>query len=95
METVDLEEVRHLAKLSMLKFSEAELKEFLPQFNKILGFVSEIAEFNVKGEIEYPEAVDVSELREDKIERSMPQKLALINAAKQRSGQFSVPKVVD
>ncbi|MDR0850025.1 MAG: Asp-tRNA(Asn)/Glu-tRNA(Gln) amidotransferase subunit GatC [Christensenellaceae bacterium] len=95
METVDLEEVRHLARLSALKFGEAELKEFIPQFNNILKMVGQIADAEAKGELEYPDAVDVSQLREDKVGVSMPQKLALINAPKQRKGQYNVPKVVD
>lgn len=95
MQSIDLEEVKHLAKLSALKFSDEEIKEFIPQFNSILDMVGEISSANILDEIEYPNAVDVSELREDIVGESMSQELALCNAPKQRKGQFNVFKVVD
>ena len=95
MKTIDLEQLKNLAKLSMLNFSEAELKEMLAQFNGKLQIVSELAGVKVHGEFPHLGAVDASQLREDKPTASLSQELALANAPKQRKGQFNVPKVVD
>ncbi len=93
--TLTIEELKHLADLSALKFSDEELKAFLPDFNNILTMINEIEKIDVDGEYVFDNIIDISELREDEIKESMPQEKALINAPKQRKGCFNVPRVVE
>jgi aspartyl-tRNA(Asn)/glutamyl-tRNA(Gln) amidotransferase subunit C len=93
--TLTIEELKHLADLSALKFSEEELEAFLPDFNNILTMINEIDKINVDGEYVFDNIIDISELREDEVKESMPQEKALINAPKQRKGCFNVPRVVE
>lgn len=93
--TLTIEELKHLADLSALKFSDEELKAFLPDFNNILTMINEIDKINVDGEYVFDNIIDISELREDEVKESMPQEKALINAPKQRKGCFNVPRVVE
>ena len=93
--TLTIEELKHLADLSALKFSEEELEAFLPDFNNILTMINEIDKIDVDGEYVFDNIIDISELREDEVKESMPQEKALINAPKQRKGCFNVPRVVE
>lgn len=93
--TLTIEELKHLADLSALKFSDEELKAFLPDFNNILTMINEIDKINVDGEYVFDNIIDISELREDEVKESMSQEKALINAPKQRKGCFNVPRVVE
>ena len=43
----------------------------------------------------YDNTIKLSELREDVVKESMTNEEALINAPKQRRGQFNVPRVVE
>ncbi len=90
-----IDELRHLADLSALKFSEEELKAFLPDFNNTLDMINQIEGFEVDDEYVFDNIVSISELREDEVKDSMSQEKALLNAPKQRKGCFNVPRVVE
>ena len=90
-----IEDIKHLADLSALNFSDEELANFLPEFNNILEMINQIESFEVDGEYVFDNIVDITELREDEVKPSMAQEKALINAPKQRKGCFNVPKVVE
>lgn len=92
---IDIKDAQHLANLSALKFTEQELMDFVPEFNNTLSMINQINEIENISELVVTNAVDISELREDSIEESIPQELALINAPKQRKGCYNVPRVVD
>ena len=95
MKDIDIKDIKHLAELSALEFSDEELLQFVPEFNNILSMINEINQVNVDSGLVINNAVDVSDLRADEVQESMPQDLALINAPKQRKGCFNVPRVVD
>ncbi len=90
-----LKDIEHLADLSALRFTEEELKAFLPEFNNIVSMINEIESFETEKEYVFDNIVPVASLREDEIEESMSQEKALINAPKQRKGCFNVPRVVE
>lgn len=41
-------EILHVAELSNFKLSEGEVKKFLPQLSKIIGYVSQLSEVDTK-----------------------------------------------
>ena len=95
MKDIDIQAVKHLASLSALDFTEEELKKFVPEFNNILTMINQIDQLQDLAELAVENAVDIGDLREDVVQESIPQELALINAPKQRKGCYNVPRVVD
>lgn len=49
MGTLTKGDVRHIAELSNLTLTEAEIDKFLPQLSKILEFVSQLSEVDTSG----------------------------------------------
>lgn len=91
---LEIEDIKHLAYLSALQFSDDELEKFKDDFNNILGFVDQISSANVDGELEYS-PIDVEELRDDVAKESYPQSKILENAPKQKMGCFAVPLMME
>lgn len=90
-----LKDVRHLAELSALSFTDEELEAFLPDFNNILDMIDSIGDFETAKEYVFDNIVPVESLREDVASESMTNEKALLNAPKQRKGCFNVPRVVE
>ena len=91
---LEIEDIKHLANLSALEFSDDELESFKKDFNNILSFVDTISKADVDGEIEYS-PIDVEELRDDIAVESFPQEKILMNAPKQKMGCFAVPLMME
>ena len=92
---IDKDEVRHIAKLANLDFSEDEIGRFTQQFNSILEYVARL------------DALDTSQveptshlgggphtLRDDALIPSIPREEATANAPEADHGYFKVPKVI-
>ena len=92
---IEIKDIQHLATLSALKFSEQEMQDLVPEFNNTLSMINQMNEVESVSDLVVTNAVDISDLREDKVEESISQELALINAPKQRKGCYNVPRVVD
>lgn len=90
-------QIKALARLSKLEFSEEEEREFIPEFEKMLGFADTInaqiegdkATFKQATE----ETVGYEELRDDEVEQSLPQEKITGNVRSQ-NGYFAVKRVV-
>ncbi len=92
---IEIKDIQHLATLSALKFSEQEMQDLVPEFNNTLSMINQMNEVESVSDLVVTNAVDISDLREDEVEESISQELALINAPKQRKGCYNVPRVVD
>ncbi len=90
-----IEELKKIAELSELDFSEQELKEFEREFlafDSVIERVKTANDFGKKYEIFVKE---YAELREDVIKPSSPREDTLKNAPVKDSISFILPKVVD
>ena len=89
------EEVRRIAKLAHLEFSEDEIGRFTRQFNSILEHVARLEALDTT-EIEPTSHVGgaTHALREDALAGSMPREEALANAPDPDNGLFRVPRVI-
>jgi len=79
MSKVTKEQIKHIASLSKLRFSDSELERFENEFNNILGYISKIEECNVeeipvehnlknyKGEILHEDIVKKSKISREKM----------------------------
>lgn len=91
---ISKEEIKHLADLSALEFSDEEIENFQKEFNQILEFVNKINSAKVDGDIEY-NVHDFSELREDIAKNGLSQDEVLLNAPQAKLGSFSVPLMME
>lgn len=95
MKEITSQDIKHLAELSALEFSEEKVEGFKTELNDILRFVDQIASAKIEGVSTDNRAIPVAYLREDEPKESSPSEILLKNAPKQRKGYFNVPKVVD
>jgi len=89
------DEVRHIARLAHLEFSEDELAQFTQQFNSIVEYVARLNALDTS-DIEPTSHVagETRALREDLLVPSIPREEALANAPDSERGLFKVPKVI-
>ena len=87
--------VDKLARLSRLRFDDAEKTEIKNDLQRMIGFVEKLNELNLEGVqplLHMGDAVNV--LREDKVEGSVSREDALKNAPVHDEQFFKVPKVI-
>ena len=96
MKNIDLtvKEIDRLAELSALEFTEEEKQGMIKEVSGIITMLNECDTIEAN-EFEFDNKIDLSDLREDEDKPSMSNEKALINAPKQRKGQFNVPLVVE
>ncbi len=93
---VSKEDVRHIAELCKLKFSEGELDGFTDKFSQVLGYVDKLKEVDTEGvEPTYFVNEKVKPLREDIVEEGLSREKTLKNAPEEQYGYFKLLRVVD
>ena len=97
--SVNRDEVRRIAALARLEFSDTEIDGFTRQFGDILDYVEKLREVDVTGieptsQVGGPGAGAVAPMREDEVRPSLGTDAALANAPDPGSGHFKVPKVI-
>jgi len=91
--SISLEQIKHLAHLSRLEFSEEELKEMQGDMGKILDFVAQIDALDLSGIEPLTQMSDsVNVMREDQTKGMIKKAEALKNAPDANSDYFRVPK---
>lgn len=90
------QQVQHVAKLSRLQLSEAELDQFARQLSKVLEHVSKLNELDVTGVEPMAHPLEMSNVMREDVEGSpLTVEQALANAPQAESPYFLVPKVID
>lgn len=95
---INLDEVKHLAKLANLKLTDKQLEELLPQFSSVLELVSKVQSLNTENVPETSQVTGQENVfREDKVEitRMLSQEEALSNAKKKYNGYFEVEAIFE
>jgi len=92
---ISLEETRHVAKLSMLEFTEEELQSLNEEMCAILDTVSKLDNVPVEG-LEATLAVGAyaNRFREDKPGDCLDREAALSNAPEARDGSFEITRIL-
>ena len=94
MKKIKKEDVRYVAKLAELDFSEDELEKFTIQLDKILDHVAKISEVNTKEVSPTSHVLEIKNVfRNDIVKKSISKEDALKNAPEVMSGGFKVPKI--
>ena len=96
---INQSDIEKVAQLAHLELAEEELKTFAPQIAEIVSYVEQLNEIdtsNVEPAIGglTPEGAKTDSGRNDEIEGSLGQKIALAEAPDPASGHFRVPKVL-
>ncbi len=87
--------VEKLARLSKLRFSEAEKAAIKMDLQQMIGFVEKLNELNLEGvEPLLHMSDEVNVLREDEVKGSISREAALQNAPLHDDQFFKVPKVI-
>ncbi len=90
------EDIRHIANIAQIDFSDEELEKFAPGFDEVIELVNKIKEVDTDG-LEEVFQVNGTEnnIREDKTGESLSQEEALGNAATKKYGYFKLIKFVE
>lgn len=90
------EDIRHIADIAQIDFTDEELDKFAPSFDENIELVNKIKEIDTEG-VEKVFQVNGTEnnIREDKTGKSLSQEEALENAATKKYGYFKLIKFVD
>src|SRR6266849_3353914 len=89
------DEVRHIARLANLDFTDEEYDRFTQQLNAILQYVAQLDRLDTSA-IEATSHMDIGAhpLREDRVQGAISREEALANAPEADRGLFKVPKVI-
>lgn len=96
MARISKEDVRHVADLARLSFSDEELDMYTKQIDDMIGFVEKLNELdteNVEPTTHVLELANV--LREDEARDWLTQEEALKNAPEEKDGQVKVPAILE
>ncbi len=96
MARITKEQVKHVAHLARLSFSEEEMELLTEQLDAIIGFAEQLNELNTDGIEPTTHVLDVKNvLREDVVKESLANEVALKNAPDQQDGQVKVPSILE
>ncbi len=93
--SISREEVKHVAYLARLEFSEEELDIYANQLANILNYVAKLNELDTsKIEPTYHALQLTNVFKEDKVKPSFPVEEILSNAPEREKDFFVVPRVI-
>ena len=90
------DDVRKVARLARLSFSDAELASYGAHLNSILSYMDKLNELNTDGVEPTSHSVSMDTLfREDVPQPSLDREEGLKNAPERRAGYVKVPRILD
>ena len=93
---IDRKDVEHVARLTRLALTEAELERMREQLNSILAHLDTLRGVDTTGVEPTSHAVDVvNVMREDEVEPCLPQDAVLGNAPDRSGELFRVPRIIE
>jgi len=93
---IERKDVEHVARLTRLALTEAELELMREQLNSILAHLDTLRAVDTEGVEPTSHAVDiVNVMREDEVEPCFPQEAMLANAPDRSGELFRVPRIIE
>lgn len=90
------EEVKHIATLARLKFTDNEVTKFTKDLGSIVEFAEQLNEIDVTGVKPTAHILDIQNVfRKDEMHESYDREKLLQNAPTKAAGCISVPQVVE
>ena len=94
--SVDIQQVRHIAKLARIALSDEAIEALVPELNNILGWIEQLSAVDTEGVEPLTAVIDLKQrLRDDVIDDGNIRDKILANAAGAQHGFFAVPKVIE
>lgn len=96
MSRITKDQVKHVAHLARLSFTEEEAEKFTEQLGNIITMAEQLNELDVENIEPTTHVLDMKNvLREDKPRKWLTQEEALANAPEQQDGQVKVPPILE
>ncbi len=93
--SVTKDDVKKIAELARLEFTDSEIENYTTEMNKILGYVEKLNELDTREFEPLSHPIENNNVfREDTINISTDREKALKNAPDKTSEHFKVPKVI-
>lgn len=93
---ISRDEVRHIAALARLRFSDEDEVQMAEEMGRILEYVDKLNELDTTGVPPMSHVLDIHNVfREDDVEARINHEEALKNAPDADSDYFRVPKVIE
>ena len=93
--SVSKDDVKKIAELARLKFSDSEIENYTSEMNDILGYVEKLNELDTENVEPLSHPIENNNVfREDVVKQSTEHERALKNAPDKTSEHFKVPKVI-
>lgn len=93
--SVSKDDVKKIAELARLEFSDSEIDNYTVEMNDILGYVEKLNELDTKNVEPLSHPIENNNVfREDIKKQSTERERALKNAPDNTSEHFKVPKVI-
>jgi aspartyl-tRNA(Asn)/glutamyl-tRNA(Gln) amidotransferase subunit C len=93
---ISRQDVEHVARLSRLALSEAEVERMREQLSGILAYIDTLRAIDTAGVEPTSHAVPlVNVMRDDEIRPCLPQAAALANAPDRSDAFFRVPRIIE
>lgn len=94
--SVSLDEVRYIARLARLRFTEEEERRMAQQMSQILGYMEKLGELDTSDVSPMSHVLDLTNVfREDTAAPRITREAALRNAPDADEQYFRVPKVIE
>lgn len=94
--SVTVEEVRHIADLARLRFSDDEEEQLAEEMNQVLDHMDKLSELDTEDVEPMSHVLEISNVfRDDEAEQRITREEALKNAPHADHQYFLVPKVID
>lgn len=94
MKRIGSDDVRYVARLAELEFSDGEISKITPQLDKILEHVARVSAVDTDGIPPTSHVVDMKNVfRDDTVEDSVSQEDTLKNAPEEEDDGFKVPRI--
>lgn len=94
--SVSKEDVKHIANLARLEFTDDELEKYTKDLAEIVNFANTLSEINVEGVEPTNHILEIKNVfRKDELKPSLDREEILKNAPEKQAGCVSVPKVVE
>lgn len=92
---VSIDEVKHIAKLAKLKFSDEELEDFTYRFNDILKYMDMLNKVDTENIAPLSHPVEmINVFRDDTLKEPVSTEDAMKNAPDSDGEFFRVPKII-
>ena len=93
---ISKEDVKHIASLAKLKFSEEEIDGFTDKFDEVLDYVAKLNEVDTDNiEPTYQVYDYIQRLREDTAKEGLSREEILQNSIENQYGYFKLLKIVE